>query len=184
MEANIMRIGAWIGGLLGAAVLGVFVSGWWHAAPAAVTSRDHSVSVTAAQAANPASTTWSALAAEAPSLTRIPTWLPSGAGSARVYRDATTGTISAFYSGPQGAWTVLVQEIPGISPVSNPHETTGTLAGRAVTLSQWTASSGTPLTDVDFTLGGNTYDILGMHVSMTTVEHVAQGLMTGTGSAG
>lgn len=179
-----MRLSAWIGGVVGAAVLGVVVSGWWHAAPVAVATRPHTVAVTAAHAATPPLTTWSALTIAAPGLTRIPTWLPSGAGPARVYRDTTTGAISAFYSGPQSAWTVLVQEIPGVSPVSNPHETAGTLAGRAVTLSQWTATSGTPLTDVDFTLGGNTYDILGMHVALTTVEHVAEGLMTGTGSAG
>lgn len=171
-----MRIISWAAGAAGAAVLGMAFT-LWHPWVADAASLDHPPSVVAARVSSPTAITWQQARAEAPALVRAPTWLPTGIRQVRLMRDPARGVVIATYTGPQQAWTILIQEIPGPTAVSNPNESSSTLAGHPVTLSQWQASSGAQLHDVFFRLNGNGYDVLGINAPLTVVEHVAASLI-------
>lgn len=51
------------------------------------------------------------------------------------------------------------------------------MAGPPVTISQWTAHSGAHLVNVELTLGGNTYDVMGINCPLATAEQVAASLI-------
>ncbi len=170
--ATSMRVKSWIAGAASAAVLGLGFS-LWHPWVAGAASLNRPQSVEAALAPSPETVTWQQARIDAPTLVRAPTWLPAGISQSQLVRDPSHGVVVATYTGPKQAWTILVQEIPGPTAVSNPNEVPGTLAGHPVTLAQWQASSGAQLHDVFFQLNGNGYDVLGINVPLPVVEHVA-----------
>ncbi len=123
------------------------------------------------------SLTWQQARHAGPSWVRKPSWLPAGVGPAQLVPGPVTGSLVATYAGPHNAWTLQISEFAGPITASNPHETSGTLAGHPVTVSQWQSTTGTPLAAVVFHLNGHEYEVLGINVSLTVVEHVATGLI-------
>jgi|SRR5579875_2278997 len=123
------------------------------------------------------SLTWQQARRDGPSWVRKPTWLPAGVSPPQLVQGPVTGSLVASYAGPHNSWTLQINEWAGPVSVSNPNETTSSLAGIAVTISQWHSTSGTPLNDVVFHLNGHEYEVLGINVPLAVVEHVAASLI-------
>jgi uncharacterized protein (DUF2342 family) len=168
-------------GVLVVAAAGALI-GWWHpwspqkVASGHVAPSRHRIHASTAAAAT-VSVTWAQARAGAPTLARIPGWLPSGVTQQSLYRDQR-GTLNAYYSGANFAWTVNVTETLGAVVTVAPNQIKGTVGGIPALIAQWQAGAGgAHLANVAFQIGGNSYDVNGINVPLPVIEHVAASLI-------
>lgn len=171
----------WAVGVLGLAAVGVVVGAWhpWHvvrvaSAPAAAKPP---ALKTSAAGSGPVAITWTEAQAKFPTLARVPSWLPAGVAH-RSLTYGGHGNLDASYAGPQYQWTVMISEDTGSVVTVAPNQVHGTVGGVPALIAKWDASpGGAHLTNVAFQLDGDSYDVNGINVHLSVVEHVAVSLI-------